>query len=140
MDEKAPVFLFDDVRVEPAAFRVWKGGAPVAVEPKALEVLLFLIQNRGRVVQKRELLDTVWRDTFVGENALTREIAQLRKALGDDARHARYIETVPTRGYRFIAEVEETAAFSNGAGSAVASNGAAADGDASASRQAADEA
>src|SRR5919107_1904231 len=124
MDEKAPVFLFDDVRVEPAAFRVWKAGAPVAVEPKALEVLLFLIQNRGRVVQKRELLDTVWRDTFVGENALTREIAQLRKALGEDARRARYIETVPTRGYRFIAEVEEGAVVLKGS-AASPSNGAA---------------
>src|ERR1044071_2703852 len=110
MDEKAPVFLFDDVRVEPAAFRVWKAGAAVPVEPKALEVLLFLIQHRGRVVQKRELLDTLWPDTFVGENALTREIAQLRKALGEDARRARYIETVPTRGYRFIAEVSENEA------------------------------
>ncbi|HJQ32449.1 MAG TPA: winged helix-turn-helix domain-containing protein [Pyrinomonadaceae bacterium] len=127
MDEKAPVFLFDDVRVEPAAFRVWKAGAAVAVEPKALEVLLFLIQNRGRVVQKRELLDTIWHDTFVGENALTREIAQLRKALGEDARRARYIETVPTRGYRFIAEVEESVSVSNGAG-ATTSNGASTNG------------
>src|SRR5918998_2037380 len=108
MDEKVPALIFDDVRVEPAAFRVWKAGSAVALEPKAFEVLLFLIRNRGRVVQKRELLDSVWRDTFVGENALTREIAQLRKALGDDARHARYIETVPTRGYRFTAEVSET--------------------------------
>src|SRR5215208_7218741 len=109
MDEKAQGFLFDDVRVEPVTFRVWKAGAAVPLEPKAFEVLLFLIHHRGRVVQKRELLDAVWRDTFVGENALTREIAQLRKALGEDARHARYIETVPTRGYRFIAEVSESA-------------------------------
>src|ERR1044071_3927170 len=123
MDEKAPALIFDDVRVEPAAFRVWKAGAAVSLEPKAFEVLLFLIRNRGRVVQKRELLDTVWRDPFVGETALTREIAQLRKALGDDARHARYIETVPTRGYRFTAEVSETEASANGV-PAAATNGA----------------
>ena len=122
MDEKAPALIFDDVRVEPAAFRVWKAGAAVPLEPKAFEVLLFLIRNRGRVVQKRELLDSVWRDTFVGDNALTREIAQLRKALGDDARHARYIETVPTRGYRFTAEVSETEAATNGV-SVAATNG-----------------
>src|SRR5215210_3454547 len=122
MDEKAPALIFDDVRVEPAAFRVWKAGAAVPLEPKAFEVLLFLIRNRGRVVQKRELLDSVWRDTFGGDNALTREIAQLRKALGDDARHARYIETVPTRGYRFTAEVSETEAAANGV-SAAATNG-----------------
>jgi Tol biopolymer transport system component/DNA-binding winged helix-turn-helix (wHTH) protein len=112
MEEKTQAFLFDDVRVEPTAFRVWKGGATVPLEPKAFEVLLFLIHHRGRVVQKRELLDAVWRDTFVGENALTREIAQLRKALGEDARRARYIETVPTRGYRFIAEVQDSPAAS----------------------------
>lgn len=105
MDEKFQVFQFDDVRIEPAAFRVWKGGAAVALEPKAFEVLLFFIQNSGRVVTKRELLDAVWKDTFVSENALTREIALLRKALGEEARKAKYIETVPTRGYRFIAEI-----------------------------------
>ena len=98
-------FRFGDVRVEPASFRVWKGGRAVALEPKAFEVLLFLIQNRGRLVRKTELLDAVWADAFVTENALTREIALLRKTLGDEARNARYIETVPRRGYRFIAEV-----------------------------------
>jgi Tol biopolymer transport system component/DNA-binding winged helix-turn-helix (wHTH) protein len=127
MEENSAVFLFGDVRVETAAFRVWKAGAVVPLEPKAFEVLLFLIRNPGRVVQKRELLDAVWRDTFVGENALTREIAQLRKALGEDARHSRYIETVPTRGYRFIAEVRESAAAANGRG-ATAPAGAGEDG------------
>ena len=118
MEEKSGVFLFGDVRVEPAAFRVLRAGAVVSLEPKAFEVLLFLIHNRGRVVQKRELLDAVWRDTFVGENALTREIAQVRRALGEDARRSRYIETIPTRGYRFIAEVRESAAAANGRGAA----------------------
>lgn len=108
MDEKFQVFQFDDVRIEPAAFRVWKSGAAVALEPKAFEVLLFFIQNSGRVVTKRELLDAVWKDTFVSENALTREIALLRKALGEEARKAKYIETVPTRGYRFIAEIHHS--------------------------------
>src|SRR5215207_9190857 len=116
MDEKGQAHLFDDVRVEPAAFRVWKAGAVVPLEPKAFEVLLFLIRNRGRVVKKRELLDAIWRDTFVGENALTREIAQVRRALGEDARRSRFIETVPTRGYRFIAEVRESVATANGRG------------------------
>jgi hypothetical protein len=54
-------------------------------------------------VTKQELLDTVWKGTAVTDNALTRVVAQLRRALGDDARQARYIETVPTRGDRFIA-------------------------------------
>lgn len=106
MDDKAHIYQFDNVRVDPAGFRVWKSAAAVQMEPKAFRVLLFLLENRGRLIEKRELLDAVWKETFVTENALTREIAQLRKALGDNAREARYIETVPTKGYRFIADVE----------------------------------
>jgi Tol biopolymer transport system component/DNA-binding winged helix-turn-helix (wHTH) protein len=106
MDDKAPIYRFDNVQVEPESFRLWKADAPVQIEPKAFRVLLFLIENRGRLIEKRELLDAVWKETFVTENALTREIAQLRKALGETAREAKYIETVPTRGYRFIADVE----------------------------------
>ena len=99
------VFEFGDVRVEPEAFRVLKAGHPVAMEPKAIDLLVFLIECRGRLVEKQELLDAVWKDTTVTENAMTRVVAQLRKALGDPAAEPRYIETVPTRGYRFIAPV-----------------------------------
>ncbi|HEX8921271.1 MAG TPA: winged helix-turn-helix domain-containing protein, partial [Pyrinomonadaceae bacterium] len=106
MDEKTDIYQFDNVQVEPEGFRLWKAETPVQIEPKAFQVLLFLIENRGRLIEKRELLDAVWKETFVTENALTREIAQLRKALGETAREAKYIETVPTKGYRFIAEVE----------------------------------
>jgi Tol biopolymer transport system component/DNA-binding winged helix-turn-helix (wHTH) protein len=101
------IYEFDDVRVDPRAFRVLKAGRPVAVEPKAFAVLLFLLENPGRLVEKKELLERVWPDTVVTESAMTRVIADLRKALGDPAREARYIETVPTRGYRFIAEVRK---------------------------------
>lgn len=101
------IYEFDDVHVDPRAFRVWKAGRPVALEPKAFEVLLFLVENPGRLVEKKELLERVWPDTVVTESAMTRVIADLRKALGDPAREARYIETVPTRGYRFIAEVRK---------------------------------
>jgi Tol biopolymer transport system component/DNA-binding winged helix-turn-helix (wHTH) protein len=78
----------------------------VAVEPKTFEVLRYLITHRDRLVTKEELLDAVWKDTFVTPNVLTRAVAQMRKALGDDAFEARYIETVAKRGYRFIALVE----------------------------------
>jgi Tol biopolymer transport system component/DNA-binding winged helix-turn-helix (wHTH) protein len=101
----SPIYEFDDVRVDPDAFRVTKAGNPVGLEPKAFEVLLFLLENPGRLVGKKELLERVWPDTVVTESAMTRVIADLRRALGDAAREARYIETVPTKGYRFIAEV-----------------------------------
>jgi DNA-binding winged helix-turn-helix (wHTH) protein len=99
-------YRFGDVEFDRGGFRLTRAGQPVRVEPKVLEVLGHLIDNRGRLVEKRELLGAVWGDTAVSEGALTRAIAQLRKAIGDDAREGRHLETVPTRGYRFLAEVE----------------------------------
>ncbi len=81
----------------------------VELEPKAFEVLRHLLHNPDRLVSKQELFDTVWERTAVTDNALTRVVAQLRRAIGDDARDARYIETVPTRGYRFIGRIEPVA-------------------------------
>lgn len=99
-------FLFDDVRVEPMAFRAFKADNAIQLEPKTLRLLLFLIENRVRLVEKEEILTAIWNGTHVTENALVREIAKLRKALGDDPKTPKYIQTVHTRGYRFIAEVE----------------------------------
>lgn len=101
------VFLFDDIRVEPGAFRAFKAGQVISLEPKTLSLLLFLIENRGRLIEKDEILDAVWNGTHVTENALTREIGKLRKTLGDDPKSPKYIQTVHTRGYRFIAELAE---------------------------------
>src|SRR6185295_11964219 len=105
-NDQSPVFLFDDVRVDPHFARILKSGSEVPIEPKAFDLLIFLIENRGRLLEKGELLDAVWKDTIVTENALTREIARLRKTLGDDPKAARYIQTVHTRGYRFVAQVQ----------------------------------
>jgi len=101
-----PLLSFDDVTVDTAAFRVERGGRTVGLEPKAFDLLVLLLERPGQVVTKQEILDTVWRQTAVTDNAMTRIVAHLRKALGDDARDARYIETVPTRGYRWVAPVQ----------------------------------
>ena len=93
------------MRVEPGTFKAFKAGNAIQLEPKALRLLLFLIENRGRLIEKEEILDAIWNGTHVTENALAGEIAKLRKSLGDDPKAARYIQTVHTRGYRFIAEV-----------------------------------
>src|SRR5688572_20172483 len=85
-----------------------RAGRVLSLEPKAFDVLRHLMENRDRLVTKDELLDVVWKDTFVTPNVLTRVVAMLRKALGDDAFEARYIETVAKRGYRFIAPVRVT--------------------------------
>ncbi len=129
MNEKPLSYQFDNVQVDLQTFKVWREGALLPLEPKAFEVLIFLINHRDRLVEKNELLDAVWKETFVTPNALTRVIAQLRRTLGDDAKEAKYIETVKTRGYRFIADVRvkngavdaESEPTFNGDGAATAS-------------------
>ena len=107
---RAPeVVRFGDVTVDLARMSVSRAGQPVSLEPKTFDVLRYLIEHRDRLVTKEELLDAAWKDTFVTPNVLTRAVAQMRKALGDDAFEARYVETVAKRGYRFIAPVTMTA-------------------------------
>ena len=81
-------------------------GRLVSLTPKSFETLLVLVKNSGRIIDKEELLDKIWPDTFVEEVSLAKMISLLRKTLGEDFRHS-YIETVPRRGYRFVAEVRE---------------------------------
>jgi DNA-binding winged helix-turn-helix (wHTH) protein/TolB-like protein len=78
---------------------------PVGATPKVLDTLLVLIEQRGRLVDKQQLMTRVWPDAFVQDAALARHISDLRRILGEPARGGQYIETVPTRGYRFIADV-----------------------------------
>ena len=105
MPDTTRLYRFDDVIVQPEAFRVEKCGRVLTLEPKSIRVLLYLIEHRSRAVSKDELLHEFWGDVAVTDNALTRVVAQLRRELGDDAKVARYIETIPTLGYRFVAEV-----------------------------------
>ena len=100
-------YAFGDVDVDLRRMTVTVGGAAVALEPKSFDVLAHLLAHRDRLVTKEELLGAVWGDTFVTPNVLTRAVAQVRKAIGDDAQDARYIETVARRGYRVVAAVAE---------------------------------
>lgn len=100
------VFHFADVEVHEAEFFVTKAGKRLQVEPKAFKVLLYLLRNPGRLIPKDELLNAVWGDTAVTENSLSRNIAYLRRVLGDDLREPRYIETAATIGYRFVCPIE----------------------------------
>src|SRR3954470_17350581 len=109
-EQSSRVHQFGDITVDAVSILVMRGSEPVALEPNSLKVLLYLIENRERLVTKEELFKAVWQDTFVTDNALTRTVAQIRKALGDDARQGRIIETVPGLGYRFTgATTPETA-------------------------------
>jgi DNA-binding winged helix-turn-helix (wHTH) protein len=75
--------------------------------PQAFKALLALIENSGRVVGRDELMIRVWPDTCFEEANLTQNVFTLRKVLGEKKRECRYIETVPRRGYRFVASVRE---------------------------------
>jgi len=69
------IYRFDDVEIDLQNFQVLKAGKVLPLEPKALNVLVFLVENRGRLIEKREVIDAVWGDSFVTENVLTRAIA-----------------------------------------------------------------
>jgi Tol biopolymer transport system component/DNA-binding winged helix-turn-helix (wHTH) protein len=106
VESKSLVFRFADVTVREREFAIVKAGQVHPVEPKAFRVLLMLIQNPNKLIAKDELLTRVWGDTAVTENSLARNIALLRRLLGDDAREPRFIETVSGIGYRFLCPVE----------------------------------
>jgi TolB-like protein/DNA-binding winged helix-turn-helix (wHTH) protein len=107
MASKSFVFCFDDVEVREREFTLKKAGVVSTLEPKAFRALLFLLHNPQKLITKDELLQAVWGDTAVTDGSLTRCIWLVRNVLGDDTRTPRYIETVPTVGYRFIAPVEK---------------------------------
>ena len=93
-------------RIAPDLNQISRAGECVRVEPKAIELLVFLVQRRGEVVSREELLTALWPGVIVGDNALTQVVTKLRKALGDTAQQPTYIEAIPKRGYRLIAAVE----------------------------------
>ena len=102
----SPFFIANRL-IEPASNSIISGGKATRVEPKAMQVLVLLASNSGQVVTRQELEDSVWANVVVGPDALTNTIIKLRRALGDEARNARFIETIPKTGYRLIAQVRE---------------------------------
>ncbi len=98
-------YEFGPFRLEPATRRLLRQGEALPLTPKAFDTLLLLVQNHERVVEKEEVLRRVWPDAVVEESNLAQNVFTLRKALGDTPEGARFIATVPRRGYRFVAPV-----------------------------------
>jgi DNA-binding winged helix-turn-helix (wHTH) protein/TolB-like protein len=98
-------YEFGPFRLDPAERLLLREGEPVPLEPKVFDTLVLLVRNGGRLLGKEELIDNVWPDAVVEEGSLTRNISALRRALGEGEDGLRYIETVPRRGYRFVAGV-----------------------------------
>ena len=99
-------YRWDDFVIDLDSFRLERSGVPLSLEPKAFNLLVMLIERPGHLFTKQEIFERLWSNTAVTDHALTRVVAQLRRVLGDEARDGRYIETVPTRGYRWLPHVE----------------------------------
>lgn len=98
-------FRIGEWLVEPALNRISGAGRPILIEPISMALLVLLRQRAGEVVSADEIIHVVWRDRPMGDNPVYKSVAKLRKALGDDLRHPRYIATVSKKGYRLIAPV-----------------------------------
>jgi DNA-binding winged helix-turn-helix (wHTH) protein/tetratricopeptide (TPR) repeat protein len=84
-----------------------RDGQPITLSPKLFDTLLALVEHNGHIVEKNDLMEKLWPDSFVEESNLVSNVSLLRKALGDNAGGTAYIQTIPRRGYRFVAEVNE---------------------------------
>jgi DNA-binding winged helix-turn-helix (wHTH) protein/Tol biopolymer transport system component len=98
-------YRFGEFTVDGEQRVLLRNNTPLPMAPKVFDTLLILVANSGRIVEKEELINRLWPDSFVEESNVTVNIQQLRKSLGDNARQPRFVETVARRGYRFIAEV-----------------------------------
>lgn len=103
--QEAPrLYEFGPFLLDPAEHKLWRGNEIVALTPRAFDTLYLLVRNSGRLLEKDDLIRTLWPDTFVEEGSLTNHIFLLRKALGENPS---FIETIPRRGYRFIGVVRQ---------------------------------
>jgi len=122
MTDSQRTYRLDGVEIDALQVSLKRDGQEQHLRQKTFQVLVYLIENRPRVVPKDELIEHIWAGAAVTDNTLEQCLAEIRKALGDDSRHPRFIKTVPRAGYRVIGMVEE---ISVGQSAAAGSNGAA---------------
>ena len=103
---KAKIYDFADFRLIPNERLLLRAGSQVSLRPKAFSALVLLIERRGHLVEKKELIEHIWESAFVEEAAVSRCVWAIRHALGEDPKHPEFIQTVARSGYRFIGEVE----------------------------------
>ncbi len=110
--EDKRLYQFGEFTLEPNERLLLRDGEPVALTPKAFDTLLALVESRGHVLTKEELLHRIWPDSTVEETTLAQNVSTLRKALGSAG--PQLIQTIPKRGYRFTADVFEISPTTNG--------------------------
>src|SRR5215471_18392641 len=99
------IFKFGPYRLQPAERLLLRNGEPVTLTAKVFDLLVVLVENSGTLLERETLLKTLWPDSFIEENNLTVNVSTLRKILAEGGGPTQYIETVPKRGYRFVADV-----------------------------------
>src|ERR1044071_2489186 len=100
-------YEFGPFRLDPNRHRLFCGDEVVALSPKAIQTLILLVENRGKLLERETLMEALWPDVIVEDANLTVAVSQLRKALNQNSDNAEFIETVPRVGYRFVADVCE---------------------------------
>ena len=105
------IYEFADFRLIPRDNLLLRDGEPVSLPPKAFSTLVLLLENHGHLVRKEELIENIWADAIVEESAVSRCIWTIRSALGEDSKNQQFIQTVPKRGYKFVADVAELKEF-----------------------------
>jgi DNA-binding winged helix-turn-helix (wHTH) protein len=98
---------FKAFSLDTANHLLWGDGDRVSLTPKSFDVLAYLVEHVGRVVTQDEILEALWPETYVNPEVLRKNIQEIRKALGDLPDNPEFIETLPKRGYRFIAPVTD---------------------------------
>jgi DNA-binding winged helix-turn-helix (wHTH) protein/TolB-like protein len=104
---KSHIYEFAGFRLDESERQLLRDKQPVALTPRAFDLLLFLVKNKNRLVEKNELLEVVWEGSFVEEANVNVNISTLRKALGERKPPHKYIQTIPKKGYRFVGDVHE---------------------------------
>ena len=99
------ILIIDGWQIEADSHRIVRDGVEVKLEPRSMELLVYLAQRSDQVVTRKEIEDNVWHGRVVGYEALSGSIAKIRKAFGDTDKTHRIIETIPKSGYRLIASV-----------------------------------
>ena len=107
-EQTSEFYEFGNFQLKSGERVLLRGHDLVSLAPKAFDILLTLLENDGRIVPKEDLMKRVWPNTFVEEGNLTQNVSLLRKALGESANGPQFIETVPRRGYRFVAPVSRS--------------------------------
>src|SRR5262245_29436142 len=108
-------FLFGECAIDAERRELQRSGKNVAVEPQVFDLLIYLIENRDRVVSRDDILAAVWHGRIVSESTVGSRINAARQAIGDDGKQQQFIRTVVRRGFRFVGDVKESPAPDNSA-------------------------